>query len=449
MDSGKQDFPQEFVTRLKSEYAFADELLVALNENPPISVRLHPIKGKEMFENSELIPWCKTGRYLTERPIYTLDPCFHAGCYYPQEAGSMLVSYILSQLQLPDSVNVLDLCAAPGGKSTIILDHLPATGVLISNEIIRNRAYVLRDNVSKWGAPNVIVTNNKPEDFQNFENEFDLVVVDAPCSGEGMFRKDINARSEWSMVNAETCSVRQTAILDAILPALKAGGILIYSTCTFNKAENEEQMRKLIDSNEYQQLRFEIKPEWGILDGEGDIGYYAFPGKAKSEGFFICVLRKLGETIHVPLSAKEEKQFTQFISRLNLMNWLNQNDYNIIEKANHVFAFSKATSDLHKKALLQLNCLKWGIRVGEVMRDSILPNQELAWSNVFSNQIKTIEVNREEALKYLKGEPVSVNGEEGWCVVTYHGLPLGWVKAMRTRSNNYFPKELRIRMELK
>lgn len=441
--------PEEFVQRILAEHNDSENLLAALDSDVPISVRLHPSKGENVFQSETRVPWCEKGRYLEERPVFTLDPLFHAGCYYPQEAGSMLLDFYMSEVRLPENANMLDLCASPGGKSTVLMDHMREGDVLIANEIIRNRAFVLRDNVSKWGGGQVIVTNNAPSDFAAFDSAFDLVVIDAPCSGEGMFRKDRNARLEWSLENTRICEVRQSDILDQICSSLKRNGILIYSTCTFNTRENEFQMQRLLDTGDFEIVDFPLPKEWGVRKGVNGLGYYAFPHLVQSEGFYSCVLRKVARDRQTfSLSNREQKQFSQLLFKKDMSPYFVISKAVFIEKSDNIFVFPKTDSFLHIKALLTLNCIKWGTRLGEYVNGKLVPNQELAWSDRLSPTYGRIELNRSDALHYLKGEPVKVAGQEGWYVVTHHGQPLGWMKALKNRSNNYYPKELRIRMEI-
>ena len=241
------------------------------------------IDGQLSTLNSQLstVKWCEYGRYLSERPKFTYDPMFHAGAYYVQEASSMFVWQALTQLVDKDAV-VLDMCAAPGGKSTAIAQYLSEDGFLVSNEYVPQRAHVLVENITKWGAPNCVVTNNAPRHFEKLKSRFDAILVDAPCSGEGMFRKDERAREEWSPANVEMCVERQREILESAWHVLKPGGVLIYSTCTFNSHENEEQVQWLIDEMGAEYLPIKIGEDWMITETER--GYRFLPHKTRGEG---------------------------------------------------------------------------------------------------------------------------------------------------------------------
>jgi len=240
--------PQDFLNRIVANPLFGEKLASALDETPPISVRINPEKENGIQENTKKVTWCDDGFYLETRPSFTLDPHFHAGCYYPQEAGSMYIDAVLKSLELPEEPVCLDLCAAPGGKSTLIASFLKNKGVLISNEIIRTRAHILAENLTKWGFSNTLVACNDPKEFNNFPHLFDLVLIDAPCSGEGMFRKDPQARDEWSLESAQHCAIRQQKILADVWDSVKENGYIIYSTCTFNPAENEENIAWMLEN---------------------------------------------------------------------------------------------------------------------------------------------------------------------------------------------------------
>ncbi|MBY0432810.1 MAG: RsmB/NOP family class I SAM-dependent RNA methyltransferase, partial [Cyclobacteriaceae bacterium] len=266
---------------------------VALEAPPPVSIRLHP--KKKIAWPADPVPWADQGRYLSERPVFTLDPRLHAGAYYVQEASSLLLEQALKQsVDITQPLRVLDLCAAPGGKSTHLLSLLSGDSLLVSNEVIRSRASILAENIQKWGYSNVIVTQQDPRDFQRLTGFFDVIVTDAPCSGEGLFRKDPEAMKEWSPNNVELCSQRQRRIVNDVWPALKPGGVLIYSTCTYEEKENMEAVATLTQDFAAESVSLTLNPAWGIatLEKSGCIGYQCYPHRVKGEGFFISVLHK-------------------------------------------------------------------------------------------------------------------------------------------------------------
>ena len=250
-------------------------LLAAQDTPPPVSIRLNPRKTANAFPGTEEVPWCPNGRYLPQRPSFTADPLFHAGAYYVQEASGMALWQLKPFLQTINAPRVLDACAAPGGKSTLLLDIMPEDGLLVSNEIIRSRVPVLAENLARWGCSNVVVSQNDPASFSGLPDYFDLIAVDAPCSGEGMFRKDPEARKEWSPAHVEFCAQRQRRILNDLWPALKPGGLLLYSTCTFNRKEDEDQVAWLCDT----------------LGAKLILGPQKYmPHKVKGEGFFMALV---------------------------------------------------------------------------------------------------------------------------------------------------------------
>src|SRR5688572_13773005 len=286
--------PKEFEDTLRGKLGESfDHFLNSLQQPSPVSIRHNPYKPFNL--EGEQIAWSKYGKYLRERPVFTLDPAIHAGAYYVQEASSMFLEQAITQaVDLTKPLRVLDLCAAPGGKSTHLLSLLNQESLLISNEVIRSRASILSENIQKWGHQNVIITNNDPEDFSKLEGFFDVIVVDAPCSGEGLFRKDPDAMQEWSLANVDLCCKRQRRILADIWPALKTKGVLVYSTCTFNEQENEENLQWLQKQNDVEGVSLTIDKDWGIETVQvGKLkGYRCYPHKVKGEGFFLSAIRK-------------------------------------------------------------------------------------------------------------------------------------------------------------
>lgn len=290
--------PEEFIqeTRQVMGEARFNRYMEAFNEEAPTSIRLNP-RYHTGARPQHAVPWCEEGFYLEGRPPFTFDPLFHAGCYYVQEAASMFVCHVLRQFVL-EPVAMLDLCAAPGGKSTAARSILPEGSLLVSNEPITSRAQILLENITKWGWPDCIVTNNYPRDYRKAKAMFDVILCDVPCSGEGMFRKDPATISEWSLQNVEKCWRLQREIVADAWECLKSGGLLIYSTCTFNTKENEENVRWIMDTYEAEVLEIPTQPEWGITGSllpDFNAPVYRFiPGITKSEGLFLCALRKKG-----------------------------------------------------------------------------------------------------------------------------------------------------------
>lgn len=450
----RPELPQAFVRRIKEQLGpEADNFLDAQHSAPPISVRINTRKYAGMPE-LDPIPWCTTGYYLNERPVFTLDPLFHAGAYYVQEASSMLLEQAIFQhVGLDTPLRVLDLCAAPGGKSTLISSLIGKDSLLVANEVIRSRAEILAENLTKWGAPNVIITNNDPRDFQRLEGFFDLIVVDAPCSGEGLFRKDPDAAREWSVENTNLCAERQRRILSDVWPALKPGGILVYSTCTFNPAENEDNIAWLAKDTQASPLELKLQAGWGIGQAEVNgkpAGYQLLPHRAKGEGFFLSIVRKTGGNEWKP--GKKDKFPLAGAGKHEaamVEKWLlKPADFYLHHET--ILAFPPDSTSVWSQVLQQLKIVQAGVPLAEIKKKNLVPTPNLALSTLLkAGAFTQEELGLREALRYLRKEEWPVERtSDGWQLITYRQLPLGWVKRIGTRFNNYFPVNWRIRMEL-
>ena len=402
-----------------------ERFMQALDEELPVSIRLNPKRFSHAeYEalSSQLtrVPWCQNGFYLPTRPNFTFDPLLHAGCYYVQEASSMFLDEVLRQhlpslttdggLQTTDRLQTkderlkttdcrglrcLDLCAAPGGKSTLMRSVLPENSVLYSNEPMHKRASVLLENVEKWGYENHFVTNLYPQDYRKSKMKFDVILCDVPCSGEGMFRKDSNAASEWSTKNVEKCWQLQREIVADAWQCLADGGLLIYSTCTFNTKENEENVRWIMEELGAEVLPVATKSEWGItgslLEGFNKPVYRFIPGYTRGEGLFMAVLRK------------------------GSVGSVNENDVAFRESRNN----SK----------------------GKV------PTLERLNGDAASVQCPIVDLDYAQAIAYLRGEAITLPAEtpRGIVNVSFMGHILGQVKNIGSRANNLYPKEWRIK----
>jgi len=424
-------------------------------ESQITSIRLNPAKPSNSVFNSllsaEKIPWSSNGYYLQERPSFTLDPHFHAGAYYVQEASSMFLETVMQQtLDLNASLKVLDLCAAPGGKSTLIQSLITKDSFLVSNEVIKTRVNILSENITKWGAANVVVTNNDPKDFQRLSNYFDVIVVDAPCSGSGLFRKDNDAISEWSMDNVALCSQRQQRILADVVSSLKPGGILIYSTCSYSEVENENIAEWLTKENTFESCKIDFQENWGIVETEkNDVyGYRFYPDKIKGEGFFIAAFKKNEDANaqkfkQKPISQKSTVSKSQFEY---LSKWINPNiEIYFFNWKNEVIALPYIL--LQEMANLQsaLYIKKIGVNIGSAIRNELIPSHELAVSTILSPDVEKINLKLDDALQYLRRQNFEfTDTKPGWKLVLYNELPLGFIKSMSNRVNNYYPREWRI-----
>ena len=447
--------PNDLINHLKNDPNFDHEAFVEIhnNEQKITSIRLNPKKAMDTacLNIDKAIPWCQKGYFLKERPIYTLDPLFHAGCYYSQEASSMFLDYAIRQLDLnKEPIKALDLCAAPGGKSTLINSALNDESLLVANEIIKSRVSILNDNLIRWGNPNVVVTNNDPSAFNRLPGYFDLMVVDAPCSGSGMFHKDHNAIDEWSMANVKLCSERQQRILGTSLQALKTNGYLFYSTCSYSKEENEEIVDWIIDEFGFESVNIAIDSNWGIEQTSSSrhhaYGYRFYPHLVEGEGFFFAVLRK--KTEQSTFSMKKVKSEKNATPQHMAKDWVNTEGlYSFLHHDMlHVFPKNYEQDLAALKNVLYLK--NAGTEIGKFLGKELIPSHDLALSNMIRKDLQSIELSLDDAQNFLRKEnlPVDINplGLKGWVLIKYQGVNLGWIKAMPNRINNYYPKEIRI-----
>ena len=420
----------------------------ALETEPVVSIRFN---GRKMEADSSLnaVPWASAGRYLGARPVFTADPLFHAGCYYVQEASSMFVEQVVRQY-LDRPVRALDLCAAPGGKSTLLLSLLPQGSMLVSNEPVPLRAQILAENVTKWGNAASLVTRNEPADFAPFRNFFDFILVDAPCSGEGMFRKDSYAVEQWSVSNVEQCAKRQREIVADIWESLRPGGLMVYSTCTFNREENEDCVEWIASELGAEVLKLEISDEWNItgsLTTEGLPVYRFIPGYTAGEGLFLAVLRKDGSsTVMQPKAPR--MQLAPAKLKSEVAKWIAApGDFDFVMQGDTVIAMPKE----HTAAMLalqqKLKVLYMALPLAEVKNNKILPLHALAMSTeLVAHAFNTVELEREKALAYLHREALLfADAPVGHLLLTYKGTPIGFVKNIGNRANNLYPAEWRIR----
>jgi NOL1/NOP2/fmu family ribosome biogenesis protein len=356
----------------------------------------------------------------------------------------MFLEQALKQtVDLGKDIKVLDLSAAPGGKSTHILSLITDNSLLVSNEVIRSRANVLKDNIIKWGSSNAIVTNNDPADFGHLQNYFDVVVVDAPCSGSGLFRKDPEAIGEWSENNVVLCSQRQQRILADIIPALKDNGILIYSTCSYSKQEDEQIHDWLMQSFPLEYRPLDIDEAWNITDtGKG---YRFWPDKVKGEGFFMACFQKTGGH---EADRPRNRKILETVSKKEmdiLSRWTEIKGLSFFKNENTVYAWPGKLADDFNTVLNHLRVIYSGTLTGELVRDKLVPAHALAISNHLANEVERLEISSESAIAYLQRKTPDLHPEKkGWQVVTYKNFSLGWINALQGRFNNYYPKELRI-----
>lgn len=414
----------------------------ALETTPPVSIRLNPSKpgGPEGMP----VPWCDQGRYLPERPFFTLDPLLHAGAYYVQEASSMLLEQALRASGLLDRpVLALDLCAAPGGKSTLIRSALHEHSLLVANEVDRKRQVVLKENLWKWGMPNVVVTGSDPSELERIPEFFDLIVVDAPCSGEGMFRKDPYAREQWNDSLVDHCASLQHDIVDHAWKALKPGGILIYSTCTWEQCEDEDRLRQLMDMGA-EAIEFPVDPDWGVLrtGDEGTTSIRCYPHRLRGEGFFLAMVRKPGTLREWNTMVPTTTDHPEVRSWSNAgPNWL------LSEKEDTLHAIDGRWTYVLQQLSSSLRVLAAGRPVAELKGGTWRPHPAMALdTTLIRGTFPEVDLDRRSALEYLHGQALRGEEPSGYALAVFNGVPLGWLKGAGTRWNNLWPNPWRIRM---
>ena len=447
-------FPQEFINILPASER--DALLAALAANPEVSIRFNSKRADAqslVLESLECradgrVQWMDSAVYLDHRPLFTMDPLLHQGCYYVQEASSMFLAHAISKC-VNGPVRALDLCAAPGGKSTLLAGLLPQGSLLISNEIQRGRAQILAENMVKWGRPGVIVTCNTPGQIGQSNLLFDIIAVDAPCSGEGMFRKDEGAVRDWSLKNVEMCAARQRDIIDDIWPALKSGGYLIYSTCTFNRQEDEDNVRWIIDKYGAQAVDLNPPAEWNIAGSltEDNLPVYHFmQHRTRGEGFFLCLLRKPEGSSVAPKSRPFRADASKIPAQCK--TWLRSDSgFEYFIKNDSVYALPSALADDMWQAGQELYALVPGIEVAALKGRDWVPAHALAMSTALNlDAFNRVEVNRQQALEYLHCNALRLDdAPRGIVLLTYKNIPLGFAKNIGNRANNMYPQEWRIR----
>ena len=430
----------------------AERLFSALDTPAEVSIRVNPAKPAEVFEG-EAIGWSPNGRYLAERPQFTLDPLMHGGAYYVQEASSQFVAHILREDNL-EGGRVLDMCAAPGGKTTVYSSLVGRRGLVVANDINRGRTLALSDNVQRWGMGNVVVTCNEPEHIGAFEQWFDVVAVDAPCSGEGMFRKMDEAREEWTPASVEQCVARQRDILAEAWRALRPGGKLIYSTCTFNDREDEGIVRWLVEEYGDEIVaaeRVDTEDKWGIV--RSDIGpfqcFHFYPHSARGEGFFAAVACKTeGVTkrrtpkgrrkVFTTLQSKDLAEVSRWVDDAKTMSFRCVGDI--------VYGYSSAVMEDVIQLSESLSVVYSGVAMGQIFKGTLKPEHSLAlFVGRNRDVVPEVELSLEDAQNYLRRQDIDAKQfSEGVNVVTYKGVAIGFIKRIGARCNNMYPKDLRI-----
>jgi len=446
-------FPPDFAERMQLRLGDQWQAYENAYKDPLItSIRIHPIKQvSDLLLDTIDTPvnWCQSGYYLKSRPNFTLDPLFHGGGYYVQDASSMFIGLTFPMNDKP--MMILDLCAAPGGKSTLLASLMNEDSILVTNEVIKNRVPILRENLVKWGYPNVIITSLDVEAWVKTGLKFDYVLVDAPCSGEGLWRKTPKAIDEWSVDNIRFCAERQRRILTYAKQLVKAGGRLVYSTCTFSPEENEEQMIFLSEDQAFNSRAVSVETDWGIEEfkHKGNYGYAFYPHRVKGEGFFCSVWENTQSPDAIDVSYIHKRNSKSEAKLKRLLQYLTDEDF-ILEDINGLIR-AYPTNVYNLLRTVEIKCPKHygGLHLGEMKGQDFIPSHELALSIKRSHLIPTVELTKEQALRYLKRELTDIdNIENGWHLISYKRLSLGWIKKINGRINNYLPTHYRIRMDV-
>lgn len=447
-------FPYNFIESLKQAPGFDASAFIETHaqDNAPTSIRINQLKAVS-YPSMQFVPWCRNAFYLESRPSFTFDPRFHAGCYYVQEASSMFIDQIIQHIYNSDNgpYRVLDLCAAPGGKSTLLSSALSDDDLLVANEIIKTRVPILTDNLNRWGRSNVVVSNNDPKAFGKLKGFFDIAVVDAPCSGSGMFRKDPQAMEEWSEANVQLCQQRQERILADIYPAVAEDGYIIYSTCSYSYEENEAVLDWLCNEFDVESVQIPIDANWGIVETQSAQhkawGYRFYPDKVNGEGLFAACLRKRESTgnIHVRKNKdqpkpnyKEIDQLKPYVSNAESLYFFKLNDDWLAIGKQHRESLETLQQYLYIK--------KSGVRLGKLAGKELIPDHELAQSLLLNKKaFLQTELSYDQAIAYLRKDNFELNANaKGWSLMNFEGHTLGWAKLLLNRMNNYYPKEIRI-----
>lgn len=443
---------KQIPTRVKTELAAvtgenANDISDSFERDVRTSIRLNRKKFEPAIK-LDSVPWCASGYFLPERPTFVTDPLFHGGAYYVQESSSMFLEQVFNQfVSKSDPLLALDLCGAPGGKSTHLLSLLSEDSVLISNEVIRTRANILSENITKWGFPNQAVINSDPKFIGESNLQFDLMVVDAPCSGEGLFRRDPEAIEQWSEENVTLCAARQKRILADVWPALKPGGILIYSTCTFNRSENEDNLVWMREQFDLESLRLTSIHESVVETETGGLFAYRFvPTRSLGEGFFMTAVRKMGsvdqrsskpdKTRITNLKSSAASEFLKTAANTKMVD---------LNGAHHLITNQMETL---LSSLVKLRPVSIGTELGRLKGKDFIPSQALANSIHFDSKNHCIELSLEQALTFLSLGQLLIEAPKGWHAVSFQGVVLGFIKSLGNRCNTYFPKEWRIRTDL-
>lgn len=435
----------DFFARLREQLGpEVDGLKEALHTPAPVSIRAN--RAKWNGPSAEPVPWSADGHYLGERPSFTFDPLLHAGAYYVQEASSMLLEQAVKASGLAgERIAALDLCAAPGGKSTHLRSLLHPDALLVCNEIDRKRQLVLQENIRKWGAANTVVTGAAPHRFDRLPECFDLIVVDAPCSGEGMFRKDDHARLQWSDALVKQCSTMQRDALHHAWASLKPGGLLVYSTCTWETSENEAQVARLLELGG-SCIAIPVEPEWGVVRSsrDGVDALRCYPHRVRGEGFFIALVQKPGTRVPTPPASVLHVEH-----HAQPLGWLRPvRAWHTLEQGDELFAADSDWIRILDQLKAALPILGPGVPLAERKADVWRPHAALALAqDLDRTPFAQVQLDYDQAIAYLRGAALSASGAHGTALAVHQGIALGWLQGAGNRWNNRWPTPWRIRMQ--
>lgn len=469
--------PSEFIENIRRvEGIDADALAAALDTDPIVSIRFNrrkPHSGEMMPEiaTGDAVEWCADGRYLSERPVFTLDPLLHAGCYYVQDASSMIYQQITEKIvekmmaEGSRPLTALDFCAAPGGKTTAMIIALPDGSTVVANEYVTARGKILRENLEKWGYPGVIATGSASAQYRNLPAIFDIIAVDAPCSGEGMMRKEEEARRQWSRKLIADCAALQKEILSDVVGALRPGGYLIYSTCTFNTEEDEENSLFISEELGLQPVKFADlglkgvdKAASGVMPGVEALRF--MPHLTRGEGLYVSVFRKPeseGEFMATSRSNNRKNRKKGLPTEIEKLaeGWIKREIHPQFEMSGEMVTMipEYAADTLETLRREGVNVTGAGLPIAELKsgkrNTELIPDSRIAINTAFDpSAFPEAQLDLDDALKYLRREAIRLdeNIPKGYVVVNYKGVPLGMVKNLGNRVNNLYPSPWRIRI---
>ena len=443
--------PGNFTERMKNMLGGEYDAFVCALETEPIRSGFRVNILKENAKNAvlsefgelESVPWCETGYFADKSEISGNHPYHTAGLIYFQEPSAMSV---VEGLPIDEGDYVLDLCAAPGGKSTQTAAKLNGTGLLVSNEIVRKRAEILSGNIERMGIKNAVVTNESPEKLaKKYPSFFDKIIIDAPCSGEGMFRKEPQAVTEWSIEHTKSCAARQKNIIDSAVKMLRGGGYIIYSTCTFAPEENEQVVSYILDNYNFElceipklSMLSDGVPAWSDGNEELTKTKRIFPHREKGEGHFIALLRNLDDTPPIRQEVKSQKIDLKLYREFEkaAMNFELQGNFTLF--GDNLYLIPDGID------INGVKVIRAGLHLGVMKKNRFEPSHAMATAcpkKFFKN---IAEYGIADANKYLSGEVLPCE-KKGWCAAAYKGFVLGWGKSDGAMLKNHYPKGLRIR----